>query len=66
MELVKIGGAMIGRATLEPGWKWSTSVQPLAYEAPHFWSGLSGILKVVMDETGRGSIARPAMCRCCR
>ena len=30
VELVKIGGATIGRAIFEPGWRWSTSVQPLA------------------------------------
>lgn len=26
VELVKIGGSTIGRATFQPGWKWSTSV----------------------------------------
>jgi len=26
VELVKIGGRTIGRATLQPGWKWSLSV----------------------------------------
>jgi len=54
LELVKIGGATIGRATFEPGWKWSTSVQPLAKtkscEAPHFQYHLSGIIKIVMDD----------------
>jgi hypothetical protein len=39
VELVNIGGAMVGRAVFEPGWRWSTSVQPLAKtkscEAPH-------------------------------
>jgi hypothetical protein len=30
LELVRIGGAVIGRATLEPGWRWATSVQPIA------------------------------------
>jgi hypothetical protein len=54
VELVTIGGATIGRATLEPGWKWSTSVQPLAKtkscEAPHFQYQVSGTLKVVMDD----------------
>ena len=24
VELVKIGGSTIGRATFQPGWKWST------------------------------------------
>jgi hypothetical protein len=54
VELVKIGGAMIGRAVFEPGWKWSTSVQPLAKtkscEAPHFQYQLSGTMKVAMDD----------------
>jgi hypothetical protein len=54
VELVKIGGAMVGRATFEPGWKWSTSVKPLAKtkscEAPHFQYQLSGTLHIVMDD----------------
>lgn len=54
LELVKIGNAMIGKATFEPGWKWSSSVQPLvntkSCEAPHFQYHLSGILAVKMDD----------------
>jgi hypothetical protein len=54
VELVKIGGATVGRATFEPGWRWSKSVQPLAgtksCEAPHFQYHVSGVLKVVMDD----------------
>ena len=54
VELVKIGGGMIGRATFQPGWRWATSVQPLAKtkscEAPHFQYHISGILKVKMDD----------------
>jgi hypothetical protein len=54
VELVKVGGAMIGRAVFEPGWKWSTSVQPLvktkSCEAPHSQYHISGMLKVVMDD----------------
>ncbi len=54
VELIKIGGAVIGRATFEPGWKWSTSVQPLAKtkscEAPHFQYHLSGTIMIVMDD----------------
>lgn len=29
-EIVKIGGLTIGRASYEPGWKWSKDVSPLA------------------------------------
>jgi len=54
LELLKIGGATIGRATFEPRWKWSTPVQPLvktkSCEAPHFQYHLSGTIKIVMDD----------------
>ena len=54
LELIKIGGATVGRATFEPGWKWSTSIQPLAKtkscEAPHFQYHLAGKLQIVMDD----------------
>ena len=54
VELVKIAGANIGRATFEPGWKWSSSVQPLvktkSCEAPHFQYHISGVLKIKMDD----------------
>jgi quercetin dioxygenase-like cupin family protein len=29
-EIVNIGGMTIGRATYEPGWKWSVHVSPIA------------------------------------
>jgi hypothetical protein len=54
VELVNIGGAAIGRAVFEPGWKWSTSVKPLvnttSCEAPHFQYHVSGTLRVIMDD----------------
>lgn len=54
LELVKINGAVIGRATFQPGWKWSTSVQPIAKtkscEAPHFQYHVSGTMMVKMDD----------------
>ncbi len=54
VELVNVNGAMIGRATFQPGWKWSESVQPLvkttSCEAPHFQYHVSGVLKVKMDD----------------
>ena len=30
VELATLAGVTFGRATLQPGWKWSTSVKPLA------------------------------------
>lgn len=62
LELLKIGGATVGRATLEPSWKWSTSVQPIAKtkscEAPHFQYHVSGVLKIIMDG-GTELLAKP-------
>ncbi len=54
LELIKVGGATIGRATLQPGWRWNSSVQPIAKtqscEAPHFQYHASGTLMVKMDD----------------
>ncbi len=54
VDLLKVGGATVGRATFEPGWRWSTSVQPIAKtkscEAPHFQYHVSGVLMVLMDD----------------
>jgi hypothetical protein len=54
VELIKVGGATVGRGVFEPGWRWATSVQPLAQtkscEAPHFQYHVSGVLRVRMDD----------------
>jgi quercetin dioxygenase-like cupin family protein len=54
VELVTVAGAMIGRATFEPGWKWSESVKPIAgtnsCHAPHFGYQISGKLVTRMDD----------------
>jgi mannose-6-phosphate isomerase-like protein (cupin superfamily) len=54
LELVKVGGAIVGRATFQPGWRWSESVKPLvktkSYEAPHFQYHVSGTLRIKMDD----------------
>ena len=54
LELVKIGDATIGRAIFEPGWRWSTSVKPIAKtescHAPHFQYQISGVLRIRMDD----------------
>src|SRR5919197_3413312 len=40
LELVNAGGGVVGRLVLEPGWRWSEHVKPIAgtewCEAPHF------------------------------
>lgn len=54
LELVNIGGVTVGRATLKPGWRWSSSVKPIANtkscEAPHFQYHVAGVIKVRMDD----------------
>jgi hypothetical protein len=54
LDVVTIGGATVARAVLEPGWRWATSVQPLAKtkscEAPHFQYHLAGVLHIRMDD----------------
>jgi hypothetical protein len=54
LDLVKIGSSEIGRLTLEPGWRWSDHVKPLAgtewCEAPHFQYHVSGTLRVRMAD----------------
>ena len=46
VDLLRIGGAEIGRLTLEPGWRWSTDVQAdrrhRLCEAPHFQYHVAG------------------------
>ena len=66
LEVVNIGGGTVGRITLQPGWKWSLHVKPIAgtawCEAPHFQYQVSGRLHVRMAdgeefETGAGEVA---------
>jgi hypothetical protein len=53
-DLVNIGGGVVGRLTLEPGWRWSQHVKPIAKtewcEAPHFQYHASGKLHVQMQD----------------
>jgi mannose-6-phosphate isomerase-like protein (cupin superfamily) len=54
LEIAKIGGSIIGRATFEPGWKWSESVKPIAgtdsCQKHHNGYVVSGRLHVKMDD----------------
>jgi hypothetical protein len=65
LDLVNIGEATIGRLTLQPGWRWSEHVKPVAgtewCEAPHFQYQVSGRLHIVMSdgtefESGAGDV----------
>lgn len=54
LELIHVGGRVIGKATLQPGWRWSESVKPIAKtescQAPHLQYHISGLLHIVCDD----------------
>ena len=65
VELVNIGEGVVGRLTLQPGWRWANDVKPLAgtnwCEAPHFQYQVSGRLHILMQdgtefESGPGEV----------
>ena len=61
-EILKVGGAEVGRLVFKPGWRWSKDVKPIAQtascEAPHFQYHVSGRLGIKMDD-GTELIAEP-------
>jgi hypothetical protein len=54
VDLVRIGAGEVGRLTLQPGWRWSEHVKPIAgtdwCEAPHFQYHVAGTLHVRMAD----------------
>ncbi len=61
-EILNVGDAEVGRLVLEPGWRWSNDVKPIAgtdsCHAPHFQYHIAGQLAVLMDD-GTEFIAGP-------
>jgi len=61
-EILQVGDAEIGRLVLEPGWRWSNDVKPIAQtescEAPHFQYHVAGRLAIRMDD-GTEFVAGP-------
>ena len=53
-EVVRLEGTTVGRATFEPGWKWSECVKPIAgtesCQSNHVGYVVSGRIKVVMND----------------
>ena len=50
LDLVNIGGGVVGRLEFQPGWRWSTHMKPSAgtewCEAPHFQYHLAGTMRI--------------------
>lgn len=53
-EIVRVGSQTVGRATYEPGWKWSAHVGPTVgttrCEVEHVGLVLSGVATVAFDD----------------
>ena len=54
VDIVHLGSVTVGRATLEPGWRWSEHMKELAgtdsCEIAHVGCVLSGRNRIAMDE----------------
>ena len=54
VEIVNLGDGVVGKATFEPGWRWSEHVKSIAgtdsCQAAHLGYVLSGRQKVIMDD----------------
>jgi len=54
VDLVEIAGNNVGRIHLDPGWRWSEAVKPIAKtdscRVAHVGYAISGKLHVVMDD----------------
>jgi len=54
VDLVEIAGNNVGRIHLDPGWRWSEAVKPIAKtdscQVAHVGYAISGTLHVAMDD----------------
>ena len=61
-EIIRIGGITVGRATYQPGWKWSTHVGPTVgasrCSVEHVGLVLAGVATAALDD-GRVVELRP-------
>lgn len=67
VDVVQVGSGTVMRTTLEPGWRWSESVQPVvggdSCQVDHFGYCISGELHVQMNDgeeldIGPGDVVR--------
>ena len=54
LDIVKVGEALVGRATFKPGWKWSESLGPVmktpSCQAAHLGYQVSGVMHTRMED----------------
>ena len=65
-DVVIIAGQTVGRATFEPGWRWSENVKPIAgtdsCQVSHLGYVLSGQMRVFMDDGTEGIASQGDVC----
>jgi uncharacterized cupin superfamily protein len=66
LELVDLGGAKVGQARFEPGWRWSNDIAPIARtescEQSHLIFVVSGRMRVRMDDGEEAEIKAGDVC----
>lgn len=54
LEVVILDGATLGRMTLQPGWRWSECIKPVAgtdsCQVPHVGYAISGAITTRLDD----------------
>jgi TusA-related sulfurtransferase len=54
LQVITIGGFTLGLRTLQPGWRWSTSMKPVAKtrscQVRHLGYAISGMMRFAMDD----------------
>lgn len=65
-RIVNLAGGTVGCATMEPGWRWSEHVKPIAgtdsCQAAHLGYVVSGRIKTVMDDGTEAEIGPGEVC----
>ena len=60
VEIVTVGTTTVTRGTMEPGWRWSECVKPIAgtdsCQVPHNGYAISGQLRIFHDDGGETDI----------
>ncbi|HYI45248.1 MAG TPA: cupin domain-containing protein [Actinomycetota bacterium] len=60
LDVVQLGGVTAGRATFQPGWKWSECIKPVvgtdSCQARHVGAVVSGRLHVVHEDGSEGEV----------
>lgn len=61
-EVVNLAGRTVGKATFEPGWRWSDNVKPIAQtdscQVSHLGYVVSGAMKIFMDDGSETEISQ--------